>query len=204
MGPLSRVPRRENEISRDETRREPREERAAGEEAQARLVPADDPQVESRWVQRPVGQRTREPRQAGRQAGRRAATRPLHYTYTCAMNTRTRAHAYWRTYVATRIHTDAQAHTFPRDRTRPRAPPLRTPRGYTGCPVATDAYFNREIPVVEGKKMSRFAGVSQPSCIFLSFQVTRCRKFRNVCLAGRDVDRKVCRRSLVDREIENS
>lgn len=31
------------------------------------VVPADDPQVESRWVQRPGGQRTREPRQAAEQ-----------------------------------------------------------------------------------------------------------------------------------------
>lgn len=79
------------------------------------LVPADDPQVESRWVQRPVGQRTREPWQAGRQAGRRAATRPL------------------RIY----IHVHGRAHTFLRDRTRSRAPPLRiyVAREYTGCPV---------------------------------------------------------------------
>ncbi|XP_043578237.1 uncharacterized protein LOC122565860 [Bombus pyrosoma] len=38
-----------------------------GGEGGGLVVPADDPQVESRWVQRPGGQRTREPRQAAEQ-----------------------------------------------------------------------------------------------------------------------------------------
>lgn len=73
------------------------------ERSRARLVPADDPQVESRWVQCPVGQRTRELRQAGEQPPDLSTTR-IH------------------------VHVYTAAHTFPRDRTRPRALPLRMPR----------------------------------------------------------------------------
>jgi len=75
------------------------------------------------------------PESRGRQAGRRAATRPLRHTYT-------------HTYTHTHIHTEAHIHTYVRavhGRTRfreiahgrPLAPPLRTPRGYTGCPAPT-------------------------------------------------------------------
>lgn len=94
-----------NEISRDEVRDQGGLEfaRYGRERSRARLVLADDPQVESRWVQCPVGQRTREPRQAGEQLPDLSTTR-------------------------THVHVYTAAHTFPRDRTRPRAPPLRTPR----------------------------------------------------------------------------
>lgn len=108
VGPLfpSRAPlRTANEILRDEVRDQAGLEFAKYglERSRARLVPADDPQVESRWVQCPVGQRTREPRQAGEQPPDLSTTR-------------------------THVHVYTIAHTFPRDRTRPRAPPLRTPR----------------------------------------------------------------------------
>jgi len=65
-------------------------------------------------------------RQAGEQPPDLSATRThIHtHTYTRARVQRTRTRR-------------TRAHTFPRDRTRPLAPPLRTPRGYTGCPVPT-------------------------------------------------------------------
>lgn len=82
------------------------------------VVPADDPQVESRWVQRPGGQRTREPRQAAEQP----LDLSIHarvYTgraYVCArVCARTHGHVYieyWRTrHVPTTLHRVARART---------------------------------------------------------------------------------------------
>jgi len=73
------------------------------------------------------------PESRGRQAGRRAATRPLRHTYT---HTYTHIHIQRHTY--THVHA---VHGRTRFREiahgRPLAPPLRTPRGYTGCPAPT-------------------------------------------------------------------
>lgn len=55
------------------------------------VVPADDPQVESRWVQRPGGQRTREPRQAAEQPP--------------DLSTHTRARVYTRVHANTHVYT---------------------------------------------------------------------------------------------------
>lgn len=61
-----------------------------GGEGGGLVVPADDPQVESRWVQRPGGQRTREPRQAAEQPPDLSihAYTPRTYVYTCTYTDR--------------------------------------------------------------------------------------------------------------------
>lgn len=87
------------------------------------------------------------------EAGRRAATRPLHHTYT-----RTRVHD--------RAHVSARSHTAARSAVAYAA------RKYTGCPVATGAYFSEENTEGHNVKRSCF-DIPNNDVLYLSHKLVR-------------------------------